>query len=349
MNQVETLHSEFTISLSWLCSALGVDRSSVYRHRHDQDPERAQSERCQNRPKTRPFRSLVPDEESRVLETCHSARFVDKAPPEIVATLLDEGVYLCSVRTMYRILSKHQEVRERRAIVRHAQYAKPELLATAPNQVWSWDITKLLGPVKWTYYYLYVLLDIFSRYVVGWMLAERESGVLAQHLIAESCDKQQVKPEGLIIHSDRGSPMISKPVAQLMGDLGITRSLNRPHVSNDNPYSEAQFKTLKYCPSFPERFGSIQDGRVFCREFFPWYNTEHRHGGIGYYTPESVHYGKALAFFETRAHALDEAYAKHPERFVRKPPRPAQVPTEAWINPPSSTREDVDDDYLLVV
>jgi putative transposase len=274
---------------------------------------------------------------------------MDKAPPEIYATLLDEGIYLCSVRTMYRILEKHQEVKERRAIVRHSQYEKPELLATAPAQVWSWDITKLLGPQKWTYYYLYVLLDIFSRYVVGWLLAERENGELAKHLIEESCLRQDVKPEGLIIHSDRGSPMISKPVTQLMGDLGITKSLSRPHVSNDNPFSEAQFKTLKYCPSFPERFGSIQDARAFCREFFPWYNQEHRHAGIGYYTPESVHMGNVEAIYQIRARALNEAYIKHPERFVRKPPQPAQVPAEVWINPPQPEREDLNGDYLLVV
>ena len=349
MTQIERLHSESSISLAWLSAALGVDRSAIYRHRWKQNPEIGPPDRILRRPKQRPFRSLSDEEESQILSACHSARFVDKAPQEIYATLLDEGVYLGSVRTMYRILAKHEEVRERRAIVRHGNYTKPELLATGPNQVWSWDITKLLGPRKWVYYYLYVLLDIFSRYVVGWMLAERESGEFARHLIAESCEKQQVKAEGLIIHSDRGSPMISKPVAQLMGDLGITKSLNRPHVSNDNPFSEAQFKTLKYCPAFPDRFGSPQDGRAFCRTFFPWYNTEHRHGGIGYYTPESVHYGKAQAFFETRVQALNEAYAKHPERFVGKPPRPAQVPTEVWINPPKPESEDVADDYLLFV
>jgi len=349
MTQIESLHSESSISLAWLSAALGVDRSAIYRHRWKQHPEIGPPDRALCRPKLRPYRSLSGEEENQILDACHSARFADKAPQEIYATLLDEGVYLGSVRTMYRILAKHEEVRERRAIVRHGNYAKPELLATGPNQVWSWDITKLLGPQKWVYYYLYVLLDIFSRYVVGWMLAERESGEFARHLIAESCEKQQVKAEGLIIHSDRGSPMISKPVTQLMGDLGITKSLNRPHVSNDNPFSEAQFKTLKYCPAFPDRFGSPQDGRAFCRTFFPWYNTEHRHGGIGYYTPESVHYGKAQAFFETRAQALNEAYAKHPERFVSKPPRPAQVPTEVWINPPKPESEDLADDYLIVV
>jgi putative transposase len=349
MNHIERLHSESSISLAWLSAALGVNRSAIYRSRWKQSAEIGSPNRVLQRPKLRPYRSLSSEEENQILDACHSARFVDQAPQEIYATLLDEGVYLGSVRTMYRILAKHAEVRERRAIVRHGNYAKPELLATGPNQVWSWDITKLLGPQKWTYYYLYVLLDIFSRYVVGWMLAERESGELARHLIAESCEKQHVKPEGLIIHSDRGSPMVSKRVAQLMGDLGITKSLNRPHVSNDNPFSEAQFKTLKYCPAFPDRFGSIQDGRAFCRTFFPWYNTEHRHGGIGYYTPQSVHYGTAKAFFETRAQALNEAYAKHPERFVSKPPRPAQVPSEVWINPPQPESEDVPDDYTLVV
>jgi len=335
MTQIETLHE--WISLSWLCRALGVHRGSLYRYRKKQHA--TDSRHKSAAPRIKSPRSLSSEEEARVMELCHSSRFMDKAPPEIYATMLDEGVYVCSVRTIYRILEKHQEVRERRAIVRHSHYAKPELLATAPNQVWSWDITKLMGPRKWTYYYLYVLLDIFSRYVVGWLVAERESGAIARHLIEESCQKQSVKPEGLIIHSDRGPPMISKCVAQLMGDLGITKSLSRPHVSNDNPFSEAQFKTLKYCPSFPGRFGSPQDARAFSCQFFPWYNGEHRHGGIGYYTPEAVHYGKAQGFYQTRATALNAAYAKHPERFVKKRPEPSRVPDEVWINAPKPEAE----------
>ena len=235
---------------------------------------------------------------------------------------------------MYRILAENQEVRERRDQLRHPNYQKPELLATAPNQVWSWDITKLLGPVKWTYFYLYVILDIFSRYAAGWLLAGEENSALAKRLITETCEKQGISSGQLIIHSDRGSPMTSKPVAMLLADLGVTKSLSRPHVSNDNPYSEAQFKTLKYRPSFPDRFGSVQDGRAFCREFFPWYNTEHRHSGIGMMTPEAVHYGRAPQILAARQQTLLTAYALHPERFVRRPPSPPVLPTAAWINPP---------------
>jgi len=347
---IDALNIGDHIAVSWLCVALEVSRSAVYRLRKKMRVSpMAEDKKQETKVKARTYRKLTPEEEAHVMDLCHSSRFMDKAPPEIYATLLDEGEYVCSVRTMYRILEKNQEVKERRAVVRHAHYAKPELLATAPNQVWSWDITKLKGPRKWTYYYLYVLLDIFSRYAVGWLIAERESGAIAKHLIAESCEKQHVKPEGLIIHSDRGGPMISKCVAQLMGDLGITKSLSRPHVSNDNPFSEAQFKTLKYCPSFPDRFGSIQHARAFCRQIFPWYNTEHRHGGIAYYTPESVHYGKAEGFYQTRSAALDAAYAKHPERFVKKPPEPGRVPDQVWINAPRFEMEFFNENNLLRV
>ena len=249
-------------------------------------------------------------------------------------TLLDEGRYICSLRTMYRILEKREETRERRAVVRHGKFAKPELIATGPNQVWSWDITKLLGPTKWTYFYLYVLLDIFSRYVVGWMIADRESGVLAKALIEESCEKQEIGEDQLTIHSDRGGPMISKPVAHLLADLGVIKSLSRPQVSNDNPFSEAQFKTLKYSPHFPERFGCQEDAVGFGRTFFPWYNDDHKHSGIGYYTPADIHYGRAHAVQKVRSETLAAAYVAHPERFVRKPPIAQEIPTEVWINPP---------------
>jgi putative transposase len=264
----------------------------------------------------------------------HSERFVDKAPAQAWAALLDEGIYYCSIRTMYRILAEHGEVRERRNQLRHPRYHKPELLAEAPNQVWSWAITKLRGPVKWSYYYLYVILDIFSRYVTGWMLALRESAELARRLIADSCHKQDIEPHQLTLHADRGGSMRSKSVALLLADLGVTKTHSRPHVSNDNPYSESQFKTLKYCPQFPNRFGSIEDARVFCRSFFDYYNHEHRHSGIGLMTPAVVHYGCAEELTSARQQTLLQAHRAHPERFVRGTPRPPVLPLQAWINPP---------------
>jgi putative transposase len=237
---------------------------------------------------------------------------------------------------MYRILAKHAEVRERRNQLRHPAYHKPELLATGPNQVWSWDITKLRGPSKGVYYYLYVMIDIYSRYVVGWLIADIEAAELAEQLIAETCAKQGVQRARLTIHADNGSPMIAKTVAILLADLGVAKSHSRPHVSNDNPYSEAQFKTLKYCPAFPDRFGSLEHARSFGGDFFPWYNTEHHHVGIGLFTPHDVHYGLAAAKWERRAAVLAEAFARHPERFPRGRPRPLALPTAVWINPPAN-------------
>ena len=269
-----------------------------------------------------------------MLEILRSERFVDKAPSEIYATLLDEGKFYCSVRTMYRILKSRNEVRERRDQLRHPEYKKPELLATAPNQVWSWDITKLLGPVKWSYFYLYVILDIFSRYVVGWMIADRESAVLAERLIREACRRQRINPGQLTIHADRGSSMKSKPVGLLLSDLGITKTHSRPHTSNDNPYSESQFKTLKYRPEFPDRFGSIQDARSICRLLLDWYNNVHRHSGIGLMTPTTVHYGRAPAVYDARSKVLQSAYHAHRRRFVKAPPLPPPLPQAAWINKP---------------
>ena len=259
---------------------------------------------------------------------------MDKSVPEVWATLLDEDVYLCSIRTMYRILNENKAVRERRNQLRHPEYKKPELLATGPNQLWSWDITKLKGHRKWTYYYLYVILDVFSRRVVGWMVSERESATLANHLIKEACQKHEIEPEQLTIHADRGSAMRSKAVAFLLADLGITKTHSRPHVSNDNPYSEAQFKTLKYHPTFPKSFGCIEDARAFLQEFFTWYNEEHHHTGIGLMTPNQVHYGQAQAIYETRSATLLKAQAVHPERFVNGTPKPPALPTEVWINKP---------------
>lgn len=276
-------------------------------------------------------------ERERIVSVLSSERFVDRSPAEVVATLLDEGEYLCSERTMYRVLLDRAPARERRNQLQHPKYEKPQLIATAPNQVWSWDITKLLGPKKWTYYYLYVLLDIFSRYAVGWMVADRENSVLAGRLIEETCNKHDVAPKVLTLHSDRGSPMTSKCTAQLLADLGVTRSLSRPQVSDDNPFSEAQFKTLKYHPGFPGRFTDIDHATRHCRSFFPWYNREHRHGGISMLTPADVHYGRAQAMLEDRRRTLALAWAAHPERFVSGIPKPKPLPEAVWINPPEQT------------
>ena len=267
----------------------------------------------------------------------NSPRFQDCAPAAVQATLLDEGRYLCSTRTMYRILEQHGAARERRDQLTHPAYWKPELLATAPNQLWSWDITKLRGPVKWKYSYLYVILDVFSRYVVGWMVAPRESAGLAGKLIDATCKKQNIPAGQLTIHADRGSSMRSKPVALLLADLGITKTHSRPYTSNDNPYSESQFRTMKYRPEFPDRFGCIQDSRAFCQEFFHWYNDVHRHTGIAMMTPSMAHHGRAEAISRHRQATLDLAYAAHPERFVRRPPAPLRLPKEVWINKPQNS------------
>jgi putative transposase len=307
------------------CRSLGVSRASVYR---SWKPTPLRGER------SKPDRALSETERERVLDELHSQRFIDQAPAEVYATLLDETVYLCSVRTMYRILKEHDEVRERRKQASHPCYAKPELLATGPNELWSWDITKLLGPATWTYYYLYVILDVFSRYVVGWMVAHRESAALAKRLISESCEKQGIAKRQLTLHADRGSSMRSTCVAMLLSDLGVTKTHSRPYVSNDNPFSESHFKTLKYRPEFPKRFGSIEDARAFCKEFFRWYNTEHYHSGIGLLSPQTVHYGQAGEVISARQQVLNSAYGEHPERFVRKPPKAPQLPEAVWINPP---------------
>ena len=274
-----------------------------------------------------------------MIDQLNSQRFADQSPRQVYAKLLDEGQYLCSVRTMYRILDENQSVRERRNQLTHPKYRKPELLATGPNEVWSWDITKLKGPEKWTYYYLYSIIDIYSRYTVGWMLAHRESADLAKQLIQETIEKQQINPNELIIHSDRGPSMTSHSVAQLLGSLGVTRSHSRPHVSNDNPFSESQFKTMKYRPEFPKRFGSYQDGLSFCRSFFDWYNNEHYHSGIGLLTPSSLHYGQASQVITARKQTLKDAWKLHPERFVNGVPQPANIPKAVWINTPSKTKE----------
>lgn len=326
MDSVKTYEPH--VSTAALCRGLGLSRATVYRLRApDRDVPCA--------PRPTPSHALSEDERQAVLDLLHGQRFVDRPPADVVATLLDEGRYLCSTRTMYRILDGKKEVKERRNQRAHPIYEKPELLATRPNEVWSWDITKLKGPVKWTYYQLYVILDIFSRYVVGWMVAERESSELAKRLIRESCLKQEVLSDQLTLHADRGSSMKSKPVAMMLSDLGVTKTHSRPHVSNDNPYSESHFKTLKYRPGFPERFGSLQDARTFCQEFFTWYNTQHHHSGIAWLTPEDMHYGRAKQIVQVRQLALDEAFARHPERFRNRPPQAAIPPDAVWINPPN--------------
>ena len=308
------------------CQALGVSRASFYRRQRSTPGHR--------QPRPTPARALCEAEREQILDVLAGPRFVDRAPAEVVATLLDEGHYLCSERTMYRILAADQPVRERRNQREHPHYTKPELVATAPNQTWSWDITKLLGPTKWTYFYLYVVLDIFSRYAVGWMVADRENSALAGRLIEETCHKQGVQPQVLTLHSDRGAPMTSKCAAQLLADLGVTRSLSRPQVSDDNPFSEAQFKTLKYHPGFPGRFHDITAAIAFCRTFFPWYNTEHRHGGIAMLTPDDVHHNRTRSVLEQRGRTLQAAWTRHPERFVRGIPQPDPLPQAVWINPP---------------
>jgi len=312
------------------CRALGVAPATIYRRRRPAQPA------PEPRPRPRSGRSLSLPEQEAVLEVLRSERFVDSSPAQVWATLLDEGRYLCSERTMYRLLAQHQEVRERRDQLTHPAYAKPELLAERPNQVWSWDITKLLGPQKWSYYYLYVILDVFSRYVVGWTVQPRESAEIAEQLIAQAIAQQQITRGQLTLHADRGSSMRSKPVAFLLADLGVTKTHSRPYTSTDNPYSEAQFKTMKYRPGFPERFGSIEVARTFCRPFFDWYSHTHRHSGIGLMTPAAVHYGRADALHAERARVLATAFAANPERFVRGVPMPPALPTAAWINRPST-------------
>jgi putative transposase len=315
------------------CRILEMPRSTLYRLR---TPVIKSPEAEGERPK--PPRALDDAEKEAIRTVLNSERFQDQSPREVYATLLDEGVYLCHWRTMYRILDDYQEVRERRNQLRHPTYAKPELLATAPNQLWSWDITKLRGPVKLCYYYLYVMLDVFSRYVVGWMVAERESAALAAELITAACTNQGVEEEQLTIHADRGGPMIAKPITLLMSDLGVTKSHSRPRVPDDNPFSEAQFRTLKYRPDYPEGFGSLLDARQWAQHFFTWYNQQHHHTGLSLLTPADVHYGRAEEKLAQRQIVLQQAYQQHPERFVKGEPTPTQLPDAVWINRPALDR-----------
>ncbi len=329
-----------TLGVAPVCQALAVPRASYYRWQ--QPPAETEAPT----PPQRSPRALSPEERQQVLALLNSERFADLPPAEVYATLLDEGKYRCSVRTMYRILHAAHEVRERRRQVRHPRYQAPELLATRPNQLWSWDITKLKGPVKWTYFYLYVILDVFSRYVVGWMVALQESATLAQRLLAETCARQGIAQDQLTIHADHGPAMIAKSVALLLADLGVSETHSRPHVSNDNPFSESQFKTLKYSPEFPERFGSLQDTRSFLGDFFLWYNTMHHHSALGWLTPYDVHYGRAETRRTAREAALRKAFRATPERFVRGVPTPPRLPQAVWINKPRRLAEP---DHIAVV
>ena len=331
-------HLAGEVGVAAACRALQLPRSALYRHRTAQrlcssTPVKPAA------PARRPPLALSEHERRVVLEVLNSPRFANCAPAAIHAQLLDEGRYVASVRTMYRLLQGCAAVRERRNQLRHPEYTKPELLAVAPNQVWSWDITKLKGPVRGTCFHLYVILDIFSRYVVGWMVAERETAELAEQLIADSAVKENIAPGTLTLHADRGSSMRSKPVATLLCDLGIAKSHSRPYVSDDNPYSEAQFKTLKYQPGFPARFGSLADARAHCATFFTWYNQQHRHSGIGMMTPESVHTGRASEIRQLRQATLESAYERTPGRFKHRVPRQAKLPTAAWINPPATEKK----------
>lgn len=307
------------------CEVLDMPRSRHYRSRQPH-PE--------PKPRPTPAHALSADERRQVRAVLNSERFMDKAPRQVYAALLDEGRYLCHWRTMYRVLAAHDEVRERRLVRRHPVYKKPELLATAPNRVWSWDITYLRGPAKWVHYPLYTVLDIFSRYVVGWMIAEVESSELARQLIAETARKQDIQTDQLTLHADNGSPMKGKPLAQLLIDLGISKSHSRPHTSDDNPFSEAQFKTMKYHPDYPDRFASIPTSRQWARGFFDWYNNDHYHSGLNLLTPTSVHYGAAVVVQQQRQTVMRMAYAAHPERFAGGLPTVKGAPAAVWINPP---------------
>jgi putative transposase len=313
------------------CRAVGQPRSSWYRRHRQSPPPPPRLPRSAPAPQPRALSAV---ERQQVLEVLHAERFWEAAPATVYATLLDEGVYLASVWTMYRLLRARGETGDRRRHATHPARVKPELQATRPNQCWSWDITKLAGPAKWSWFYLSVILDVFSRYVVGWMVAAREAASLAERLLADTIAAQQVEPGQLTIHADRGTSMTAKPVAMLLADLGVTKSHSRPRVSNDNPYSESQFKTLKHHPTFPDRFGSIQDARGFCQQLFGWYNFQHRHAGIALLTPADVHHGRADQIIAARGIVLGKAYAAHPERVVRKHPAPPQLPDAAWINKP---------------
>ena len=330
MTMIDELDDE--VDVAGACAAVGLPRSTYYRRKRG-------AKRTPARPLPEPQRKLYQDERQCGIDVLTEARFVDWAPIQVWAQLMEEGTYLCSPRTMHRILSENVPVRDRRDQLRHPAYAAPQLLTTKPNELWSWDITKLLGPQKWTYYYLYVILDVFSRDVVGWLIAERESGALARELVDESCRREGIEPGQLTVHSDRGSPMKSKTLGNLYVDLGITKSFSRPHVSNDNPFIESHFKTLKYRPEFPERFGSLEHARSCVHDLIEWYRHEHHHSSLEYLTPHDVHYGLADQRLAERDAVMQNAYEAPPERFVHGPPKKRQLARAVWINPPKNTAD----------
>jgi putative transposase len=329
-----TMLEEASLSygITTACQALAVPRSWYYR-------QKAAVGLTQEKPEPRPTpkQALSEAEKARMRTVLNSEQFVDQSPREVYATLLDEGVYHCHWRTMYRILSEHDEVRERRNQRQHPLSTRPQLVACGPNELWSWDITLLAGPARRLFYYLYVILDVFSRLVVGWMVAEGESSELAETVIAAACHRQNIRRDQLTLHADRGSAMRAKTVAQLLADLGVTKTHARPYTPNDNPYSEAQFKTMKYRPNYPDRFDSLDHAHNWARAFVTWYNHEHHHTGLGLMTPTVVHYGQADEVRAKRQQVLDEAYAAHPERFVKGRPIAPKAPDQVWINPPQPT------------
>ncbi len=313
------------IEISTACKMLGVPRSSLYR---------ARQPKAAAKPRPRPKRALTEADKTEVRQLLNSERFVDLAPRQVYANLLDEEIYLCHWRTMYRILDEHQESNERRNQLKHPPTAIPRWEATGPRQLWSWDITKLLGPEKWSYHYLYVIIDVYSRFVVGWMIAQQESAALAETLITETCFRENIPPEKLALHSDRGAAMRSKTVAQLLVDLHIAQSFSRPYTPNDNPYSEAHFKTLKYRPNFPDHFDTLPQARLWVQNFFDWYNYHHYHSALELLTPATVHFDQVGAVQSHRQKTLDAAFNNHPERFVKGKPTVSKLPKSVWINPP---------------
>lgn len=316
------------VGLKRACETLNIPRSTFYRQR--QLP-------AEPTPRPVPANALSEAERTEVRRILNSERFMDQAPRQVYASLLDAGTYLCSVSTMYRILGEYKEVRERRDVRRHPTYTKPELLATAPNQVWSWDITSLRGPVKWSHFALYTVLDIFSRYMVGWLVAEIQSADLARQLIDQTARRQHIEPGQLTLHSDNGTPMKGKPLTQLLEDLGVIRSHSRPYTSDDNPFSEAQFKTMKYRPDYPDRFADIEAARQWVRQFVQWYNQDHYHSGLNLLTPASVHYGEADVIRQQRQRVMSAAYTAFPARFARGEPIVQGAPAVVYLNPPTQT------------
>ena len=337
---ISSKSKELQIPVQELCLALDIPKASYYRIINpvvkQKDKERVS------------HRKLTEQEEDDILSTLNSERFCDQSPASIYYTLLDEGRYLCSISTMYRVLKKNRQSIQRRQKNKGC-YEKPELLAEKPNELWSWDITKLKGPAKWTYFYLYVILDVFSRAVVGWMIAERESSHLAEILMDETCKRENIEKDQLTIHSDRGAAMKSKAVALLLSDLGVTKTHSRPYVSNDNPYSESAFKTIKYRPEFPGQFGCIEDARLFCGVFFNWYNFEHKHSGIAMLSPSDLHSGNQDRIISNRQITAHKAYIQHPERFVKGVSIIKKPEMKVWINKPKIAESDVEEDLNIAV